>query len=127
VTKSSVCSWKRSDIGRSSKKIMPLRDYKDGLFADLQDPEFAVAYLNAALEDPSPEVFLLHLRDVAEAWGSSPLTPNLPGKHYIACSVPRGTRNSRVWTRFSTHLASGWRSRGRRQQINAGRVPAHCG
>ena len=48
---------------------MPLRDYKDGLFADLQDPEFAVAYLNAALEDASPEVFLLHLRDVAEAWG----------------------------------------------------------
>lgn len=48
---------------------MPVRDYKDGLWADLQDPEFAVAYLNAALEEDAPEVFLLHLRDVAEAWG----------------------------------------------------------
>jgi probable addiction module antidote protein len=48
---------------------MPVRDYKDGLWADLQDPEFAVAYLNAALEENAPEVFLLHLRDVVEAWG----------------------------------------------------------
>lgn len=55
--------------GRSFKLSMPVRDYKDGLFADLQDPEFAVAYLNAALEEDAPEVFLLHLRDVAEAWG----------------------------------------------------------
>ena len=48
---------------------MPLKDYKDGLFEDLRDPEFAVAYLNAALEEDTPDVFLLHLRDVAEAWG----------------------------------------------------------
>ncbi|MEE8303132.1 MAG: addiction module antidote protein [Candidatus Tectomicrobia bacterium] len=48
---------------------MPTRDYKASLFEDLQDPEFAVAYLNAALEEGSHDVFLLHLRDVAEAWG----------------------------------------------------------
>jgi probable addiction module antidote protein len=48
---------------------MPMQDYKDGLFEDLRDPEFAVAYLNAALEEDAPDVFLLHLRDVAEAWG----------------------------------------------------------
>ena len=48
---------------------MPLKDYKDGLFEDLRDLEFAVAYLNAALEEETPDVFLLHLRDVAEAWG----------------------------------------------------------
>ncbi len=45
---------------------MPTRDYKESLFEDLQDPEFAVAYLNAALEESSSDVFLLHLRDVAE-------------------------------------------------------------
>jgi probable addiction module antidote protein len=39
------------------------------LYEDLQDPEFAVAYLNAALEEGSQEVFLLHLRDLAEACG----------------------------------------------------------
>ena len=48
---------------------MPTRDYKESLFEDLQDPEFAVAYLNAALEEGTYEVFLLHLRDVADAWG----------------------------------------------------------
>jgi probable addiction module antidote protein len=48
---------------------MPTRDYKESLFEDLRDPEFAVAYLNAALEDGTHEVFLLHLRDVADAWG----------------------------------------------------------
>jgi probable addiction module antidote protein len=48
---------------------MPTRDYKTSLYEDLQDPEFVVAYLNAALEEGSQDVFLLHLRDVAEAWG----------------------------------------------------------
>jgi probable addiction module antidote protein len=48
---------------------MPTRDYKLSLYEELQDPEFAVAYLNAALEEGSQEVFLLHLRDLAEAWG----------------------------------------------------------
>jgi probable addiction module antidote protein len=48
---------------------MPTSDYKLSLYDDLQDPEFAVAYLNAALEKGSQDVYLLHLRDVAEAWG----------------------------------------------------------
>ncbi len=48
---------------------MPTRDYTTSLYEDLQDPEFAVAYLNAALEEGSQEVFLLHLRDVVEACG----------------------------------------------------------
>jgi probable addiction module antidote protein len=46
-----------------------MKDYKEALFEELRDPEFAVAYLNAALEEDAPDVFLLHLRDVAEAWG----------------------------------------------------------
>ena len=43
--------------------------YADGLKVDLADREEAAAYLNAALEDGNPEVFLLALRDVAEAKG----------------------------------------------------------
>jgi len=62
-------SEKPRDTGRSVKQTMPTRDYKESLFEDLQDPEFAVAYLNAALEEGTHEVFLLHLRDVADAWG----------------------------------------------------------
>jgi probable addiction module antidote protein len=45
--------------------------YKDGLMEDLQDPEEAAAYLNAALEEGSREAFLMALRDVAEARGMS--------------------------------------------------------
>ena len=37
----------------------------------LQDPAQAAAYLDAALEDGDKEVFLLALRDVAEARGFS--------------------------------------------------------
>jgi probable addiction module antidote protein len=42
------------------------RDYREGLLKDLQDPATAAHYLNAALED-SDEMFLIALRDVAEA------------------------------------------------------------
>lgn len=41
--------------------------YQDELIEALQDPQEAQAYLNAALEDGNSEVFLLALRDVAEA------------------------------------------------------------
>ena len=39
----------------------------EGLWEDLQNSIEATAYLNAALEDGSPDVFLLALRDVAKA------------------------------------------------------------
>ena len=50
--------------------------YEDLLYQDLQDPEEAVAYLNAALDDEyakGAEVFLLALRDVAKARGMKQL------------------------------------------------------
>lgn len=47
--------------------------YEEGLKAQLADPAEAVAYLNAALEENDQEVFLLALRDVAEARGFSQL------------------------------------------------------
>jgi len=40
--------------------------YKDDLLEDLKDVDYAAAYLSTALSD-SKEVFLLALRDVAEA------------------------------------------------------------
>ncbi|MBI4829577.1 MAG: putative addiction module antidote protein [Nitrospinae bacterium] len=49
---------------------MPVRSYRDDLIAELKrNPKEAVAYLNATLEDDDPRVFLLALRDVADAWG----------------------------------------------------------
>lgn len=41
------------------------RDYEEHLDEVLQDDEEALAYLNAALADDDPDVFLLALRDVA--------------------------------------------------------------
>lgn len=51
----------------------PAVEYKGGLLKRLADPEYALGYLNAALEDGDQEVFLLALRDVAEARGVSQL------------------------------------------------------
>ncbi len=43
--------------------------YDDYLIRSLRNPKRAAAYLNAALEDEDPRVFLLALRYVAEARG----------------------------------------------------------
>ncbi len=45
------------------------RSYKKSLIKRLEDPKEAAAYLNAALEDEDIRVFLVALRDVAEAHG----------------------------------------------------------
>lgn len=43
--------------------------YEDGLHLALTDPQEAAAYLNAALEEDDQQIFLLALRDIAEAHG----------------------------------------------------------
>lgn len=43
-------------------------DYMDHLLKDLQNPEYAAGYLTAAIEE-GEEVFLLAIRDVAQAQG----------------------------------------------------------
>ncbi len=45
------------------------RDYQEKLIQDLQDPELASAYLNVAITDEDPNVFLLALKNVYEAQG----------------------------------------------------------
>lgn len=45
------------------------RDYQEKLIEDLQNPEMASAYLNAALEDEDPRIFLVALKNVHEALG----------------------------------------------------------
>ena len=49
------------------------KDYRESLLHDLQDPGEAAAYLTAALEEGDSAVFLLALRDVADARGMSML------------------------------------------------------
>ena len=50
--------------------------YETGLRASLSDPDEAAAYLNAALEENDQEVFLLALRDIAEARGFTQIAQN---------------------------------------------------
>ena len=45
------------------------RNYEDKLLQDLQDPELAHHYLNEALADEDPHMFLLALKNVHEAQG----------------------------------------------------------
>ncbi len=49
------------------------RSYKPELLKALQDPAEAAEYLNASLEEASNELFLLALRNVAEAHGMKKL------------------------------------------------------
>ena len=46
-----------------------MRNYKEHLHKRLQNSKDAAAYLNAALEDEDPGIFLVALRDIAEANG----------------------------------------------------------
>ncbi len=43
------------------------KDYTEHLDDALHDPEEAIAYLNAALDEADPDVFLVALSDVARA------------------------------------------------------------
>src|SRR5260221_11213004 len=53
------------------KKVIKreFRDYQEKLIQDLQDPEEASLYLNEALKDEDPCIFLLALKNVCEAQG----------------------------------------------------------
>ncbi len=62
-----------NSCGQGEEKVARTRSYREYLLKRLQDPEEAVAYLNAALEDEDPRVFLLALRNVADALGGMSL------------------------------------------------------
>lgn len=49
--------------------MVKAKSYKKHLLKELQKPKEAAAYLNAALNEEDPHVFLLALRDIAEAKG----------------------------------------------------------
>lgn len=51
------------------KSTISTESYRENLLASLKNPEDAAQYLNACLEDGDTRVFLLALRDVAEACG----------------------------------------------------------
>ncbi len=58
---------------KSNKQELKTGDFDEYLVELLKDPKEARAYINAALEDEDYRVFLLALRDVADAFGISNL------------------------------------------------------
>src|SRR5690242_6212978 len=65
-------SYRRKLIGRSTwmpRVEISTESYRENLLRSLKDPKEAAEYLNASLEDQDPRVFLLALRDVADAHG----------------------------------------------------------
>lgn len=50
--------------------------YEQRLLEDLKNPKEAAAYLDACMEDNDPAVFLLALRQVAQAYGMAALARN---------------------------------------------------
>ena len=64
---------KQSAIGKNARSISVNKkkfiDYHERLMERLKDPEYAIAYLNEAVNDEDQRVFLLALKDVIEANG----------------------------------------------------------
>jgi hypothetical protein len=63
------------------------KNYQEELIKSLQDPEEALAYLNAAFTDEDPRIFLLAIKNVLEAQNCSTIdltnVIKLPYKKYI--------------------------------------------
>lgn len=54
---------------KSKSKKKPYKAYQESLIKALEDPSEAAAYLNAALEEKDEKMFLVALKNVAEAQG----------------------------------------------------------
>ncbi len=80
------------------------RPYQNELLKALTDPEEAAAYLNAALDEGSEELFLLALRNVGEAQslkkeGKEISLSDLP--HILSCIVLRFSLKTDFFTNQS--------------------------
>jgi len=86
---------------------MPKRtsSYRQRLLEDLRDPQEAANYINAAMDDRSPEMFLLALRDVAEAHKMSTVAKGTGVAReaiYRILSQRGNPRLSSLWNLFPT-------------------------
>ena len=68
------------------KHIRPAVPQDEWLGQQLRDPELAVAYLNAALDEGDQAAFMLALRNVAKARGGVAMLSRLTGMNRVALS-----------------------------------------
>ena len=86
---------------------MPKRtsSYRERLLEDLRNPQEAADYINAAIEDGSPEMLLLALRNVAEAHKMSKVAKSTGVAReaiYRILSHKGNPRLSSLWGLFPT-------------------------
>ena len=83
--------------------------YKEVLLRDLADPKEAAAYLNAALAEGSQEVFLMALRDIAEAKGRAQLSRKAHLNRESMYRMLSGKGNSQLTSLASIQESAGLR------------------
>jgi probable addiction module antidote protein len=94
------------------KKVYPAsRAYVEGLDKRLKNPEYAIAYLNALLEENDSDLLLLGLRDVARAYGFTRIAESTGlSRESLYKALSKG-RNPRIGTIMDVLSAVGCRMR----------------
>jgi probable addiction module antidote protein len=94
------------------KKIYPAsRAYEESLDKRLKTPEYAIAYLNAILDENDPDLLLLGLRDVARAYGFTQIAESTGlNRESLYKALSKG-KNPRIGTVMDVLSAMGCRIR----------------
>jgi probable addiction module antidote protein len=100
------------EMKQRKKKIHPAsRPYEEGLDKRLKAPEYAIAYLNAILDENDPDLLLLGLRDVARAYGFTQIAESTGlNRESLYKALSKG-KNPRIGTVMDVLSAMGCRIR----------------
>lgn len=103
---------KDNEMKSKQKKVYPAsRAYEEGLDKRLKNPEYAIGYLNAILQENDPDLLLLGLRDVARAHGFTHIAESTGlNRESLYKALSKG-RNPRIGTVMDVLSAMGCRIR----------------
>ena len=97
--------------GRRKKVYPACRAYEEGSDERLKNPEHAVGYLNAILQENDPDLLLLGLRDLARAYGFTHIAESTGlNRESLYKTLSKG-RNPRIGTVMDILSAMGCRIR----------------
>ncbi len=100
------------EMKERKKKVYPAsRAYEEGLDEHLKQPEYAVEYLNAILEENDPDLLLLGLRDVARAHGFRHIAESTGRNRESLYKALSTGKNPRIGTVMDVLSAMGCRIR----------------
>ena len=85
--------------------MKPYTDYDEFLLRKLKDPKLAAAYLNAALEENDPALFLTAYRNVARAHGFKALADKAK-VHRVSLNKMFSKRGNPEWKSLFRVLAA---------------------